>query len=75
MSKTRMTGAYETYLKIFKKIMFLNVSQIDVKKYENEKYKTPDNQYDDCLYGLGWAIGDMYYHGWEGDAAKNEIEN
>ena len=75
MSKTRMSGAYETYLKIFKKIMFLNVSQIDVKKYENEKYKTPDNQYDDCLYGLGWAIGDMYYHGWEGDAAKNEIEN
>ena len=56
MSKTRMSGAYETYLKIFKKIMFLNVSQIDVKKYENEKYKTPDNQYDDCLYGLGWAI-------------------
>ena len=74
MSKTRMSGAYNTYLKMFKTIMFWEASSIEVKKYENEKYKTPDNQ-DDYLYGLGWDMDDIYYHGWEGEAAKNEIEN
>ena len=74
MSKTRMTGAYDTYLKMFKTIMFWESSAIEVKKYENEKYKTLDNQ-DDCLYGLGWAMGDIYYHGWEGEAAQNEMDN
>lgn len=74
MSKTRMSGAYNTYLKMFKTIMFWEASPIEVKKYKNEKYKTPDNQ-DDCLYGLGWAMDDIYYHGWDGEAARNEIDN
>ena len=25
------------------------------------------------IYGMGWAISEMPYHGWIGDAAKNEI--
>ena len=76
MAKTRMLGAYETYLKMFKKIMFWDISQRDVEKYENKAYKTPDNQDDnDYLYGLGWAMEDIGFHGWEGQAAKNEIEN
>lgn len=25
------------------------------------------------IYGMGWAIDDMGYHGWLGEAAQNEI--
>lgn len=74
MSKTRMSGAYGAYLEMFKKIMFWDISPTDVKKYENKKYKTSDNQDCDELYGLGWAMGDLPFHGWSGEAAENEFE-
>lgn len=27
------------------------------------------------IFGMGWAISDMGFHGWSGDAAKNEIHH
>lgn len=72
MSKTRMTGPYNDYLEMFEQIMFWNAAQHKVEKYNNEKYKPQDIKNCGYLYGLGWAISDMYYHGWQGEAAKNE---
>lgn len=41
--------------------------------YWNERLDdTNDFHITHYLYGMGWVLGDMGFHGWEGDAAKNE---
>lgn len=53
--KTRISGAFKDYSKMFEQIKDWNNSDAD-----------------GVLYGLGWAIDDIGYHGWTGEAAENE---
>ena len=58
--KSNMSGMVSDYQKMYDAIKNWNESSFD--KESKDHY----------LYGMGWAIDDMPYHGWTGDAAENE---
>lgn len=59
-TKSRMSGMVSDYQKMY-----------DVIKNWDESSFNKESK-DHYIYGMGWVIGDMAYHGWTGDAAKNE---
>lgn len=72
MAKTKMSGAFEDYLKMFKQVMYWGTSQMSSHYYQHGTHKVLGNEDGHYLYDLGWSISEMGYHGWSGDAAKNE---
>ena len=58
--KSNMSGMISDYQKMYDAIKNWNESSL------NKESK------DHYIFGMGWAIDDMAYHGWTGDAAKNE---
>ena len=59
--KSNMSGMVSDYQKMYDAIKNWNESP-PAGAVKNGYY----------IYGMGWAIGDMAYHGWSGEAAKNE---
>lgn len=58
--KSNMSGMIKDYQKMYDAIKNWDESPLD-------------NDSQDCyLYGMGWAIDDMAYHGWTGEPANNE---
>lgn len=71
--KSNMSGAYQTYRKMFKQIMNWGEpmgSHNDL--YAHGTHDVLGNQDDNYIYDLGYTIGDMGYHCWTGEAANNE---
>ena len=63
-TKSNMSGMISDYQKMY-----------DAIKNWDESPSTIEVNGESYIYGMGWAIGDMGYHGWSGDAAKNEIHH
>ena len=60
-TKSRMKGMVDCYQKMYDTI----------KNWNEEAPAGPVTEH--YIYNMGWSVGDMAYHGWSGDAAKNEI--
>ena len=65
-TKSKMNGMVSDYQKMYDVIKNWNESfpVIDGKSYNEEGH---------YIYGMGWAIDDMGFHGWSGEDAKNEV--
>lgn len=59
--KSNMSGMVSDYHKMYDAIKNWNESP-----YAGE---VKDGYY---IYGMGWAVSDMAFHGWVGEAAENE---
>lgn len=68
-TKSNMSGMVKNYQKMYDTIKNWNEASPPTKVIDEQIH----NEEGHYLYGMGWAIGDMGYHGWSGDAAKNEI--
>lgn len=61
MIKSRMSGMVSDYQKMY-----------DAIKNWNEAPPAGEVKDGYYIYGMGWAIDDMPYHGWTGKNANNE---
>lgn len=60
MEKSKMRGMISDYQKMYESVKNWN---------ESGFHKESKDHY---IYGMGWSIIDMAYHGWVGEAADNE---
>lgn len=67
-----MSGLYRDYVNMFKDIMNWDESNPESKYYQHGTHKVLGNERGHYLWNAGYAMGDMGFHGWDGDAAKNE---
>lgn len=74
MSKSRMSGMIQNYREMFKDIMNWNSFESESKYYQHGTHMVLGNERGHYLCDAGYALSDMGYHGWEGEAAKNERE-
>lgn len=70
-TKSKMSGMVFDYQKMYDVIKNWNEAS-PPSKIENGKIINEEGHY---IYGMGWTLGDMPFHGWTGDAAKNEWHN
>lgn len=76
MSKTNVSGLYTEYLSMLEKILFWNVSPVDIEEFGTEDYKSLfKKNNDNYIYRVGFSIPDMAFFGWSVDDIKNEHEN
>lgn len=68
-TKSKMSGMVSDYQKMYDAIKNWNEASPPTKRLEDGTVYNEPGHY---IYGMGWAIDDMAYHGWTGDAAKNE---
>lgn len=68
-TKSKMNGMVSDYQKMYDVIKNWNEASPPTKYIDGKHY----NEEGHYIYGMGWAIGDMGFHGWSGEAAKNEI--
>ena len=68
-TKSKMSGMVSDYQKMYDAIKNWNEASPPTKRLEDGTVYNEPGHY---IYGMGWAIDDMGYHGWTGDAAKNE---
>lgn len=66
--KSRMSGAVADYQKMYQAVKNWNEASPPTR-YENGTVYNEEGHY---IYDMGWAIGDMAYHGWSDKAAENE---
>lgn len=71
--KTRMSGLFQDYQKMFKTIMNWDTEDSDPRYYSKGTHPILGNEDGHYLCNAGYALSDMGYHGWEGEAAQNEI--
>ena len=69
-TKSRMSGMVSDYQKMYDAIKNWNEESPPTKRLEDGTFYNEPGHY---IYGMGWALGDMCFHGWVGDAAKNEM--
>ena len=69
--KSEMNGMIADYQKMYDAIKNWNEASSATSMIDGKPYNEPGHY----IYGMGWAIGDMGYHGWTDEAAKNEILN
>ena len=67
-TKSRLSGAVEDYKKMYNVIKNWD-EQPPPTEYKDGKYYNEEGHY---IYGIGYALQDMPFHGWIGAAAKNE---
>lgn len=67
-TKSKMSGMISDYQKMYDAIKNWNEASPPTKVIDGKAY----NEEGHYIYGMGWALGDMGFHGWTGDAAKNE---
>lgn len=72
MGKSRMSGMVHDYTEMFKDIMNWDTGDAESKYYQHGTHKVLGNERGHYLYNAGWALSDMGYHGWSGEAAENE---
>lgn len=76
MARTRMSGTYTEYLSMLEKILFWNVSSVDIEEFGTEDLKSLfKKNNDNYIYRVGSSIPDMAFFGWGSDDVKNEYEN
>lgn len=68
-TKSRMSGAVKDYKKMYDVIKNWDESPPPTE-YKNGKYYNEEGHY---IYGIGYALQDMPFHGWTGVAAENEL--
>lgn len=59
---SRMSGMISDYQKMYDAI----------KNWDKSPSASQVDEPGHYIYGMGWAIDDMGFHGWEGEAAANE---
>lgn len=74
MSKSKMIGMVKNYREMFKDIMNWDTGEAESKYYQHGTHKVLGNERGHYLWDAGYALSDMGFHGWEGEAAKNEKE-
>lgn len=72
--KSNMSGAYKTYRDMFKQIMNWGEPMGKHNDLYHGTHPILGNEDGHYIYDLEWTIGDMAYHGWSGESAKNERE-
>lgn len=71
--KTNMSGLFKDYRAMFKAIMNWDTEDSDPRYYSKGTHPVLGNEDGHWLYDSGYALSDMGYHGWSGEAAKNEV--
>lgn len=66
--KSRMSGAVADYQKMYNAIKNWNTASPPTRFVNGEIY----NEEGHYIYGMGWIIDDMGFHGWSGKAAEVE---
>ena len=69
-TKSRMSGMVSDYEKMYDAIKNWNEASPPTKRLEDGTFYNEPGHY---IYGMGWTLEDMGFHGWAGDAAKNEV--
>ena len=69
-TKSRMSGMVSDYEKMYDAIKNWNEASPPTKRLDDGTFYNEPGHY---IYGMGWALEDMGFHGWVGDAAKNEV--
>lgn len=70
--KTKMHGLFEDYRKMFKKIMHWDDDDCDPRYYAHGTHPVLGNEDDHYIYSASYALGEAGWHGWSGEALKNE---
>ena len=65
---SKMHGMWDNYQKMYDAIKNWNEASPPTKVDDGKLYNKPGHY----IYGMGWALSDMGFHGWTGDAAENE---
>ena len=60
--KTRMSGMFECYENLYNEVI----------QWGYDCPKDSDSKLKEIIYGMGYTIGDMPYHGWTGEPANDE---
>lgn len=71
--KSNMSGIYYDYREMFKKIMNWDTGDSDPRFYGHGTHPVLGNQEGHYLYNIGWSLSDAPFHGWEGEALRNEL--
>ena len=74
MSKSKMSGMVQNYREMFKDIMNWDTGDVESKYCQYGTHKVLGNERGHYLWAAGYALDEMGFHGWGGEAAKNEIE-
>lgn len=69
-TKSKMSGMVSDYKKMYDAIKNWDETSPPTKRLEDGTFYNEPGHY---IYGMGWVLGDMGFHGWTGDAAKNEV--
>lgn len=71
--ESRMFGATETYLTLFKRIMSWDSFDKQSPYYSHGTHKILGNEEGHELWELGYSLSEMDYHGWRDDPADDEL--
>ena len=68
-TKSRMSGAVKDYEKMYDVIKNCDESPPPTE-YKDGKYYNEEGHY---IYGIGYVLPDMLFHGWQAMLQKNEL--
>lgn len=65
---SQMSGMRDDYQKMYDDIKNWNEESPPTQFIDGKSYNEPGHY----IYRFGWVLSEMGFHGWTGDAAKNE---